>query len=134
MTLTVASSFGDLELGISFGNSHVKVAFRQRKGGGCLKVKLEKPACTLKHSNQALENIVPLLYYLDYRVLYVESGDRIPNMDKSTSHAETQALPFSQIELDWKRHVFPKHASRFESLGSAALILRGDKAGVTTWS
>ena len=112
----------------------MKVVFRQRKGGGCLKVKQENPACTLKHSKHALENIVPFLYYLDYRVLHVERYDRIPNMDKSTSHAETQALLFSQIELDWKRHVFPKLASRFESLGSAALILRGDKAGVTTWS
>jgi len=111
----------------------VNVYFRQRKGGGCLKVKLENPAYTLKHSNQALENIVPFLYYLDHRVLHVERYDRVPNMDKSTSHAETQALLFSQIELDWIRPLFPKLASRFESLGSAALILRGDKAGVTTW-
>jgi hypothetical protein len=70
------------------------------KGGGSLKVKLENPACKLKHSNQALENIVPFLYYLNHRVLHVGRYDMIPNMDKSTSHAETQALLFSQIELD----------------------------------
>jgi hypothetical protein len=62
MAFTLASPFGDLELDISFSNSHVKVAFRQRKVSGCLKVKLGNPACTLKHSKQALENIVPFLY------------------------------------------------------------------------
>jgi hypothetical protein len=57
----------------------------------------------------------------------------VPNMDKSTSTQKPDLHCSARYEIYWKHHVLTENLSRFESLGSAALVLRGDKAGVTTW-